>query len=139
MKWFDKARLNLYRGLIDVEGHDIRVLLTTGDYALDQQGHEFLSDVTNEVSGPGYLSGGQSLTGKVLTLDPALNKVTFDADDPVWPGATLTAVRNAIFYDNDTTPKLLIGFDQALQDVNSTNAEFRVAIDAGGMFRDTTT
>ena len=58
---------------------DVRVMLCTSSYVPNQDTHDYIDHVTNEVVGVGYTAGGKALTGKVLTYDPATNKTTFAA------------------------------------------------------------
>lgn len=63
-----------------------------------QDAHDFFDDIgTSEVSGTSYVSGGQSLLSKTVTLDTANDRVDFDAADVVWSNSTITAYGAVIY------------------------------------------
>lgn len=93
--WYNKGKKNL-GDTIDIGSDAFAVLLTTSTYT-PAQTHEFVSDITNEVTGNGY-------SRKVLssvTWTEADGTVTFDSDDPVWTasGGSIVA-RYWILFDN---------------------------------------
>lgn len=61
---------------------------------------------STEISGTGYTAGGVVLTSTTLT--GASGIATWDAADPSWTSSTLTAVRGALAYMNNLTPKAAI-------------------------------
>lgn len=58
---------------------------------------------STEISGTGYTAGGVILTTTTLTGSSGV--ATWDAADPSWSSSTLTAVRGALAYMNNLTPK----------------------------------
>jgi len=98
---------------IDFLADDIKVALCTNAYSPDQDAHEFFSDVTNEVSGVGYVSGGKLLENKTETYTALTNTTKWDADDTQWAASTITA-RYAILYKstgNAATSPLIAYYD----------------------------
>jgi hypothetical protein len=87
---------------VDWATDTIKVMLTTSTYTPDQDAHDFVNDVTNEISGTGYTAGGQALTTKTVTYDSATNETRLDADDPSWTSATITT-RRAVYYKDTGT------------------------------------
>ena len=71
-------------------------MLTTNSYTPNQDTHDYHNDVTNEVSGTGYVANGTTLGTKVNSN--TLNVVKFDAADTTWASSTITA-RRAVLYD----------------------------------------
>src|SRR5512135_2516435 len=84
---------------IDWLSDDIRVMLCTASYVPNLDTHVFKSDVTNEISGTGYVAGGAALTSKTATYDAPSDTTTWDAADTVWATATFTC-RYAVIYNN---------------------------------------
>lgn len=126
--------------VVDWINHPIKVMLCTSTYVPDQDTHQTKADVTGEVTGTGYTAGGAVLANKTITYDPATNTTILDADDVVWLNSTITARYAVIYDDNGATDaeKLLIGYVDFGQDVSSTNGDFKIVWDAGGIFRFTT-
>lgn len=123
--------------VVDWLNHPIKVMLCSATYVPDQDTHQTKADVTGEVTGTGYTAGGAALANKTITYDPATNTTVLDADDVVWSNATITA-RYAVIYDDGgatDAEKLLLGYVDFGQDVSSTNGDFKITWDAGGIFR----
>jgi hypothetical protein len=76
---------------IDWVTDTIKTALTTSSHTLDQDAHDFFTDLTNEVAGTGYTAGGVTLAGKTLTYDTASDEARLDANDAAWTTATFTA------------------------------------------------
>lgn len=121
---------------IDWLSDTIKCMLTTSSYTPNQDTHEFKSDVTNEVTGTGYSSGGATLTTKTITYTGATNVSAFDADDVSWASSTITA-RYAVLYDDTpatAATKPLIGYVDFGADFATNNATFQITWAAGGIF-----
>lgn len=122
------------KGNIDLDTDTIKVALVTSSYTPDIDAHEFFDDITNEVSGSGYSAGGMALSNKSVSIDDTDDEGVFDADDPVWTSATITA-RGAILYkdtgDPSTSP--LIGYLDFGSDKTSTAGDFLLIVDSEGI------
>ena len=120
---------------VDWDTHTIKVALTTSSYTPNQDTHDYFDDITNQVSGAGYTSGGETLASKTVSYDSATNKTTFDAADVTWSASTITA-RYAIIYRDTgsaaTSP--LIGYVNFDGDVISSGGDFTIQWAAGGIF-----
>ena len=77
---------------------------------------------TNEVSGTGYVAGGQALT----TVAPTSSGTTayLDFDDETWTSSTITA-RGALIYNSDQSNKSVAVLDFG-SDKTSTAGDFTV-------------
>jgi len=77
---------------------------------------------TNEVSGTGYVAGGQALT----TVAPTSSGTTayLDFDDETWTSSTITA-RGALIYNSDQSNKSVAVLDFGA-DKTSTAGDFTV-------------
>lgn len=93
---FNKALEAWAKGLIDFDSDTFKVMLTTSAYAEDKGAHDFRNDVTNEVIGPGYTAGGNSVSVSVM-LDAANNRIDITLGGTAWPSSTITA-RKAVYY-----------------------------------------
>ena len=121
-------------GVIDMDTDDLWIMLVTATYTPNADTHHYRSDVTNEVSGTGYTAGGMDLGTITPTLDTTNNRVTFDAPDPVWTGASITA-RGAVVYKKRggaATADELVCYLDFGADVTSTAADFTVALASAG-------
>jgi hypothetical protein len=94
--------LGLGRGQFNFDTTALTVLLTSSDYTPDLEAHVSLDDITDEVTGTGYTTGGQDLTNVVWTSGGA-GMVTLTADNLTWDPVTITA-RRAVLYQNTGTP-----------------------------------
>jgi hypothetical protein len=94
---FNNAKKYLMNGSVDLDTDTIKVMLVTSSYTPNADTHDFRDDVTNEVSGTGYSSGGSALANKTVTTDTTDDEGVFDADDLTWSTSTITA-RGAVLY-----------------------------------------
>jgi hypothetical protein len=113
-----------------------KVALTTSTYSPNVDTHDFFNDVTNEVSGTGYTSGGATLGSKTSTYDTASDQVRLDAADTSWTTSTITARYAVVYYDtagaSSTDPVMgLVNFES---DVSTTAGTFQITWDATGLF-----
>jgi hypothetical protein len=94
---YNSFKRDIMNGALDLDTDTIKVMLVTSSYTPDQDAHTKRSDITNEVSGTGYSSGGAALANKAVTADNTDNEGVFDADDLTWSSSTITA-RGAVLY-----------------------------------------
>lgn len=131
---YNVFKLNIMNGGIDLDTNTIYVMLVTSAYTPNQDTHLDRADVTNEVSGTGYTSGGAEITSKTVTQDDTDNEGVFDGADVTWSTATITA-RGAVIYKstgvaaNDT----LICYLDFGSDQSSSAADFIIAWNAEGI------
>ena len=134
---YSKLPLNAFNGNIsplgDV-GTDIKCMLCTSDYVPNQDDHEDITDITNEVSGTNYVAGGASLENKEWETVGRVS--TFKASAVEWTDSTVTA-RYAVVYDNtpaaDADKKLLFYIDFET-DKSTSDGLFRIAWATAGIF-----
>jgi hypothetical protein len=130
-KGYDSStKINLASG-----GDTIKVALVTSSYTPDFDAHDFFDDVTNEISGTGYTTGGATLAGQDITVVGASDVVKFDANDTSWTVATFTA-RAAVIYKSTgaagTSP--LIGYVDFGADRVVDGGTFQITWNASGIF-----
>lgn len=105
----------------------IKIALVTSTYTFSAA-HEFFDEITNEVSGPGYTAGGETLGSKTVATG------TFDSANAQWTSATFTARRAIMYKDTgvDTTSPLIKMFD-FLGDISPSNGTLTLAFNASGI------
>lgn len=81
---------------IDFDGDAFRVMLVGDRYKPDSERHRRISDVSDEIEGEGYESGGQSVD---VTIDrnSAERSVDVHLGGALWPNSSLQA-RGAVYY-----------------------------------------
>ena len=131
---YNGFKKNIMNGNIDLDTDTIKVMLVTSTYTPDQDLHEFIDDVTNEVSGTGYVAGGETLANKTVTQDNTDNEGVFDADDVTLSSSTITA-RAAVIYKDTGTPATspLVAYIDFTEDKSSSNGDFTIQWNAEGI------
>lgn len=121
-------------GGIDLDTDTIKVMLVTSTYVPNADTHEDRADVTNEVSGTGYTTGGAEITSKTVTADTTDDEGVFDGADVTWSTATITA-RGAVIYLSTgvAANDLLICYLDFGSDQSSSAADFTIAWNAEGL------
>lgn len=131
---YNIGKKSILEGVIDLTNDTIKCILVTSSYSPDKDAHLDRADVTNEVSGQGYTSGGEELTDKSFTQDDDNDRGEFDAADITWSSAIFTA-RAAVLYKstgvaaNDT----LIAFIDFEDDYIATEEDFTIQWDTEGI------
>lgn len=137
-KMYGNLVARAFNGEVDYDTDTIKVALLGQAYTPNQDTHQVWADVkANEVTGTGYTAGGATLGNKTVTYDAANNVTVLDADDVTWASSTITA-RYAVIYDAagaDDTERVLMGYVDFGMNQASTNGNFTLTWDAGGIFR----
>lgn len=137
-KMYGNLVARAFNGEVDYDTDTIKVALLAQAYNPDQDGHQVWSDVSDhEVTGTGYTAGGATLSNKTVTYDGTNNVTVLDADDVTWGSSTITA-RYAVIYDDAgaaNNEKVLMGYVDFGMNQASTNGNFTLTWDAGGIFR----
>jgi len=121
---------------IDMLVDTIKVALFTSSYTPNIDTEEFFSDLSNEVTGTGYTTGGMALGTKTTTVDTGNDRAEFDAADTSWTTATITA-RGAVIYKDTGNPATapLIGYVDFSSDKTSTAGTFLITWNAEGILQ----
>jgi hypothetical protein len=132
---YNSFKRDIMNGSLNLASDTIKIMLVTSTYTPDQDAHTKRSDVTNEVTGTGYTTGGQALANKAVTADNTDNEGVFDADDVTWASSTITA-RGAVLYKSRgglaTADELLCYIDFG-SDKTSTGGSFTITWNAEGI------
>lgn len=134
---FNIAKEKLADGVFDLDTQTFKMALTTSAQALSATfaGSSTdcrFADLTAEVVGTGYTTGGKTLT---CTWTRSGGTVTFDCDDQAWTSSTITA-RYAVIYADNTNDDLLCFclLDDTPADVSTVSGTLTVTINASGVF-----
>ena len=130
---YNKGKYLLMTGGMNLATGDIRCLLTTSAYTFDAD-HNFVSDITNECSGTGYV---RKALAETVTEDDASDYAWFDATDVVWTGADFGTPARAIIYLHnaaDASAALLACVDLTPA-IPTNTGDYTVAWAATGILR----
>lgn len=145
MYWYGKAFVNMLGGetageskKCDYLSDTMKVALLDDTYPLDQATDESWADVSAyEISGAGYVAGGQELAGKTLIYDPVTHECQLDALDSEWDPSSIVA-KFAVLYTS--TPeadadKILLGFMEFETNKTSDNGPFKLIWNEDGILK----
>lgn len=93
---FDSFIYDAVTGAIDCDTDTFYAMLVTSSYTPNKKTHTKRSDVTNEVVGAGYTSGG-SASAVTVTNVTASDSVTLAFDPVAWATSTITARASVIY------------------------------------------
>lgn len=134
-KWYGLGLKALANKEVDWDSDTIKVMLCTAAYTPNQDTHAYKSDVTNEVTGTGYVAGGATLATTPISYNAGNNTVVLDGADTSWPNSTIEA-RYAVVYDDTPSTaatKPLLGYVDFGQDISTTAGTFSIVWDATGI------
>lgn len=114
----------LFGGIHDLDTDVIKIALYTSAATLGASTTAYTT--SNEVVGAGYVAGGNTLSGAVISLDGSVAIVDFS--DTTWSTATITA-RGALIYNSSKSNKAIAAIDFG-GDKISTSGDFTVVFPA---------
>jgi hypothetical protein len=116
------------RGNIDFDSDTFKMLLVTSSYTPDKDAHTKRSNVTNEVTGTGYTSGGNTVTTAVAK-DLANDRVTITFNAVSWPNSTISSAGGVIYKARGGVGSAdeLVGFIDFGGTISSTGGTFSVS------------
>lgn len=119
---------DVVRNNIDFEVDTFKAILVTSSYVPNKDADDKRNDVTNEVTGTGYVAGGIACAVTV-TKDVANDKVTVQLGALSWPSSTLTA-RACVYYKSRggaSSADELVAYNDFGSDVSTSGGTFSVA------------
>jgi hypothetical protein len=125
---YNSAIDDMARGAIDFDTDTFKIMLVSSSYTPNKDTHDRRDDVTNEVTGTGYSTGGSTIACTV-TKDTANDKVTLSFAATSWASSTITA-RAAVVYKSRggaSSADELVFYNDFDADVSTTNGTFTVA------------
>lgn len=116
-------------GLIDFDTDTFKMMLVTSTYTASKS-HSKRSDITNEVTGTGYSTGGNACSVSVAAIDNVNNDVEISFTVTSWTSATITARTGVIYKSRGgaSSADELVGYVDFGSDVSSTNGTFAVTV-----------
>jgi hypothetical protein len=131
---YNSAKKEIADGTIDLDTDDIYCMLTLG-YTPDIDAHTKRSNVTNEITGTGYSTGGVQLTGKSVSADNTDNEGVFDADDITITSSTLSADGCVLYKRRGgaSSADELITYIPFGSTISSTSSNFKITWGAEGI------
>jgi len=105
-------------------GNTLKIALYTSSASLGATTASYNN--SNEVSGTGYTAGGASLSSQAVAFDSTNQVAYFDAADPAWTTASITA-RGALIYNNTKSNASIAVLDFG-SDYTSTAGTFTVQL-----------
>jgi hypothetical protein len=115
-------------GGIDFDTDTFKIMLVTSSYTPDKDTHTVRTDVTNEVSGTGYTSGGDT-TAVTVTKDTANDRIDIAFGNVSWANSTITAAAGVIYKSTGTaSTDLLVAYLDFGGNVSSTSGTFQVTV-----------
>ena len=111
---------------LGTSGDTIKIALYTSSATLNATTTAYTT--SNEVSGTGYTAGGTTLSSQSVTLDTTNGVAFFDAADPSFTSATITA-RGALIYNTSSSDKAVCVLDFG-GDKTSTAGTFTIQFPA---------
>lgn len=116
-------------GAIDFDTDTFKMMLVTSSYSASKA-HAKRSDITNEVTGTGYTSGGNACSVSVAAVDNTNNDVEISFTVTSWTSATITARAGVIYKSRGgaSSADELVGYVDFGSDVSSTNGTFAVTV-----------
>lgn len=130
------AKKKLVDGTFDLDTHIFKVALLTTAVSLSASTTvDTYAEITSQVTGTGYTTGGATLSGVTVT---GTSTVTFDANDVTWSASTITA-KYAVIYSDTAASKDILGYvdldtTSGSTTVSSTTADFTITWNASGIF-----
>lgn len=110
-------------------------MLVEDGYTPNYDTHDFRFDLTNEVSGTGYTTGGVNLTTTEWTVgSPSAGVMKYDFDDPSWSSSSIPNAMALVFYFDvgSSATDMLLGLLDFVTAVTTSNGLLQVAIHANG-------
>ncbi len=125
---FNSALDDAARALIDFDSDSFKCMLVTSSYTPNKDTHTRRSDVTNEVSGAGYATGGAAVTVSV-TKDTANDRIDISLGSVSLPSSTITAAA-AVYYKSRggaSSADELVAYIDFGGNIISTNGTFSLS------------
>lgn len=131
---YNAFKKNIMNGGIDLDTDTIYVMLVTSAYTPDADADNDRADVTNEVSGTGYTTGGAEIANGAVTQDNTDDEGVYDGDDVTWSPSTITA-RGAVVYQSTglAANDLLICYIDFGSDKSSSAGNFTIQWNSEGI------
>lgn len=119
---------------IDLNSDELKVMLVSSAYVPSKETHKYKTDITNESSGSGYISGGSVLQNVTYTLNGTIG--TLKASNVRWEGLDVDDIRYAVIYDNTPSDsKALIAYIDFGDTLSVVNTELEIVWNTEGIIK----
>lgn len=128
-------KVELAKNNVDLASDSFSLALLDSNHSNNVDTQENLDDVNgNEVSGPGYSSGGQGIANTTVNRNDTDDQAEFDGDDVTFSNSTIDASYAVIYQDTGTasTSTIVAILDFGGQK-SSDNGDFTVSFGADGI------
>lgn len=118
-------------GNINFASDSFKMMLVTGSYS-PSKNHSKRSDITNEISGTGYSSGGVATIPTIGSVDTTNNTVSITFSTATWTSATFSA-NGAVIYKargGSSSADELVMFIDFGQTLSITSGDFTATVDS---------
>jgi len=132
-KWYGKAFVAAFGATgLNLASGSVKALLVSNAYTPDQDVHDFLDDVTGELSGGGYARA--TLAGKAVSYDGATNTVKFTSNAFTFTALTGTFRHCVLVVDSGVagTSPLVVCFTSDA-DVTASGQDVTFTPGSGGL------
>lgn len=131
---YGKFIQHLAKADIDVDSLALGAVLLGSGHTPNFDTHEFRSDLTSEVTGTGYSSGGIALTGEAVTLDTTNHWLKIDADDADFGTLTVTGiVQLVLFIVTGSSATDYLVSNHSFSSQSPSGVPFKYAFNANGI------
>jgi hypothetical protein len=136
---YDSCIYNVSKGDIDWDNHTFKMMLVGTGYTANKGTHTSRSNVTSEVTGTNYTSGGNAITF-VLTNDTTNHRTDITFDDLQFANLTVTGIRAGVIYKNTGTAStdLLVAYVDFLSTYSPSAQNFTASFTSPLRFANTT-
>ena len=125
---YNSALSDAVTGNIDFDTDSFKVMLVTSSYTPNKDTNTKRSDVTNEVTGTGYTTGGDS-SAATVTTDNANDRIDIAFAGVSWASSTITAAGGVIYKTTGSaSTDNLVAYLDFGGDITSTSGTFTVDI-----------
>lgn len=130
---YEKLHLDTFGASFESETL-LSALMVEDGYTPNYDTHDFRADLTNEVSGTGYTTGGTGVTTTEITLSSGVLK--FDHDDVSWGTSTILNAMALVGYleVGSSATDMLIYLLDFVTAASSGGGTFLVTINASGVY-----
>lgn len=124
---------------IDLAADTLKVMLLSSSYTPNPD-HIFVSDLSGELSGTGYVgghagSGRKTLASKVIGKDDSSNKAYFDAADVTWTAINAgTAAYAVVFKEGASDAASTVICNVDIADTVTNGGDLTIQWDSAGIF-----
>lgn len=123
---YDSFMDDIVKNNINLSTGTFKVMLVTSAYTPVKGTHNRRTSVTNEVTGTGYTSGGQT-SATTVALDTTNHRSDTTFANVQWTSSTITARACVIYNSTGTSANdQLVAYVDFGQDVSSTSATFAI-------------